>query len=126
MSGAYAYVDLLNAFGKIALGTDFPIEDYKPNKTFYAAVFRQNEKGFPKEGFQSNNALTKQQALLGMTTWAAYAQFDEERLGKLSSGYEADFVISTFDWFDCDKNQVYDWSPWQVVINGQILLDEGC
>lgn len=126
MSGAYAYVDLLHAFGKIALGTDFPIEDYKPNKTFYSAVFRQDENGFPKEGFQTNNALTKQQALLGMTAWAAYAQFDEDRLGVIGSGYQADFVISTFDWFDCDKKQVYDWSPWQVVIKGQILLDKGC
>ena len=118
LSGAYAYQSLLQSYGKVALGTDFPIEDYKPNKTFYAAVYRQDGKGLPAEGFQAQSALTNQQALLGMTTWAAFAQFDENRLGRISNGYEADFVISDLDWFSCNKAEIYAWTPWKVFVHG--------
>jgi len=123
LSGAYAYQDLLKQLGLVALGTDFPIEDYKPNKTFYAAVFRKDKKGFPASGFQNQNALTKKQALLGMTTWAAYAQFDEDRLGQLKAGFQADFVISEEDWFKEDAQDIWSWSPFQVVVNGQVIFD---
>lgn len=121
LAGAYAYQSLLQSYGKVALGTDFPIEDYKPNKTFYAAVYRQDAKGFPTEGFQKQNALTPKQALLGMTTWAAFAQFDESRLGQIANGYEADFVVSNIDWLDCDKAELLPWIPYLVFVKGERL-----
>ena len=59
---AYAYKDLLNAAGMVALGTDFPVEDISPFKTFYAAVFRIVAKAFPAGGFQKENALSRKDA----------------------------------------------------------------
>ena len=63
VKGAYAYNDLLKQNGWLPLGTDFPVEDIDPLKTFYAAVFRKDAKGWPSEGFQTENALTREATL---------------------------------------------------------------
>lgn len=94
---AYAYKKLLNQNGWIALGTDFPVEDINPFKTFYAAVERKDQRGYPGSGFQKENALTRKEALFGMTIWAAKAAFEEKEKGSIEAGKAADFFI-------CDKD----------------------
>jgi predicted amidohydrolase YtcJ len=76
---AYAYKQLLEENSWMPLGTDFPVEDISPFKTFFAAVFRKDAKGYPAEGFQMENAITREQAIRGMTIWAAKAAFEEKR-----------------------------------------------
>jgi predicted amidohydrolase YtcJ len=93
MKGAYAYQQLLQQNGWLPLGTDFPVEDISPFKTFYAAVVRKDAKGFPAEGFQKEATLTREQAIRGMTIWAAKASFLESEVGSLEKGKKADFVI---------------------------------
>ena len=93
VKGAYAYKQLLRQNGWIPLGTDFPVEDISPFKTFYAAVVRKDAKGWPGSGFQMENALTREEALRGMTIWAAKANFEETEKGSLEKGKFADFVI---------------------------------
>lgn len=91
--GAYAYKKLLEQNQWLPLGTDFPVEDISPFKTFYAAVVRKDNKGWPAEGFQVFDALTREEALRGMTIWAAKANFEETEKGSLEKGKFADFVI---------------------------------
>lgn len=93
IKGAYAFKDLLNKYGKIALGTDFPVEFVSPFYTFYAAVARQDLKGYPDEGYQMENALTREETLKGMTIWAAYSNFEEDVKGSIETGKFADFII---------------------------------
>ena len=93
VKGAYAYKQLLEQNGWIPLGTDFPVEDISPFKTFYAAVVRKDAKGWPANGYQMENALTREETLRGMTIWAAKANFEETEKGSLEKGKFADFVI---------------------------------
>ncbi|HYJ38705.1 MAG TPA: amidohydrolase family protein, partial [Chitinophagaceae bacterium] len=93
VKGAYAFKDLMDQNKWIPLGTDFPVEEISPFKTFYAAVIRKDEKGFPAGGFQVENALTREQAIRGMTIWAAKSNFEEKEKGSLEIGKFADFVI---------------------------------
>lgn len=97
IKGAYAYKQLLGQNGWLPLGTDFPVEDISPFKTFYAAVFRQDTKSFPAGGFQMENALTREQTLRGMTVWAAKAAFEEGEKGSLERGKVADFILVDTD-----------------------------
>lgn len=90
---AYAYSDLMKQNGWIPLGTDFPIEEIYPLYTFYAATARKDINGFPAGGFQKENALTRKEALLGITFWPALASFEEKEKGTLEVGKYADFVV---------------------------------
>jgi len=93
LKGGYAFKQLLKQNGWIPLGTDFPVEDISPFKTFLAAVFRKDAKGYPENGFQTENALTREETIRGMTIWAAKAGFLEKEVGSLEPGKKADFIL---------------------------------
>ncbi len=93
VKGAYAYRQLLQANGMVALGTDFPVEQVSPFLTFHSAVARQDLDNYPKDGFQMENALSREETLKGMTIWAAYANFEEHEKGSIEVGKFADFII---------------------------------
>lgn len=106
IKGAYAYNDLLQQNGWLPLGTDFPIEGINPVHTFYAAVVRKDLKGWPENGFQIENALTRQDALKGMTIWAAMSAFEENEKGSLEPGKLADFVVLEKDIMQIKADQI--------------------
>ena len=108
MKGAYAYKQLMDQNGWIPLGTDFPVEDISPFKTFLASVGRVDAKGFPEAGFQMENALTREQTIKGMTIWAAKASFLEKEVGSLEAGKKADFIILAQDLMQVPVNKILD------------------
>lgn len=116
---AYAYKELLNTTGVIALGTDFPVEDISPFKTFFAAVARQDSNNFPEQGFEKQNALSRQQTLRGMTIWAAYANFEENEKGSLEPGKVADFIILDHDLMECDEKEILKTKVEATYVNGE-------
>ena len=121
LKGAYAYKDLLNAYGKVALGTDFPVEKVDPMLTFYAAVARQDLNNYPTDGFQMENALTREETLKGMTIWAAYSNFEEAEKGSIEIGKFADFIIIDQDIMAVDIHKVPDTKILETYINGEKL-----
>jgi len=118
VTGAYAYKTLLNKAGTIALGTDFPVEDVSPFLTFYAAVARQDTSGFPKGGFQMEEALSREETLKGMTIWAAYSNFEEDEKGSIEPGKFADFVIYDKDMMTVPVEEIPTIRAEQTFVNG--------
>ena len=108
MKGAYAYKQLMDQNGWIPLGTDFPVEDISPFKTFLASVGRVDAKGFPEGGFQYENALSREQTIRGMTIWAAKASFLEKEIGSLEASKKADFIILAQDLMQVPVNKILD------------------
>ena len=106
IKGAYAYKELLSQNGWLPLGTDFPVENINPLYTFYAAVTRKDLKGWPEEGFQMENALSREDALKGITIWAAKAAFEENSKGSIEPGKFADFVILNSDIMRCEPDSI--------------------
>ncbi len=120
---SYAYKDLLNANGWIPLGTDFPVEDISAIKTFYAAVFRKDSKGWPGKGFQMENALSREEAIRGMTIWAAKANFEEHEKGSIEKGKFADIVLLDTDLMNADEKDVLKTKVLMTFLNGEKVFD---
>lgn len=118
MKGAYAYQSLLAQSGMIALGTDFPVESVDPISTFYAAVSRKDASGYPEGGFFKEEALSREQALRGMTHWAAYAQFEDHEKGRLLPGYLADFTILSDDLMQAEERNLTQIKATAVFVSG--------
>ena len=106
IKNAYAYQRLLQQNGWVVNGTDFPIEDISPIYTFYAAVARKHLDGTPIEGFQMENALSREQALRSITIWVAKGCFLENHKGSIEVGKDADFVILDRDLMTVAENEI--------------------
>lgn len=119
IKNAYAFKKLLQTNGWIPLGTDFPVEYIEPIKTFYAAVTRQDSKGYPAAGFEMENALSRKEAIYGMTIWAAKSAFEEKEKGSLEKGKAADFIMLDTDLMTCNKNAILQTNVLGTWVNGE-------
>ena len=119
---AYAYNDLLKTNGWIPNGSDFPIESINPIYGYYAAVARKDQKGFPENGFQSENALSREDALRAMTIWAAKSQFQEDEIGSIEVGKQADLVVLDRDLLTSDEASLFETKVLQTVISGETVF----
>lgn len=116
---AYAYQQLLQQNGWMPLGTDFPVEDISTFKTFFAAVIRKDAKGWPANGYQTENALTREEAIRGMTIWAAKSNFEETEKGSLEKGKFADFVILDRDLMKAAENDILQTVVLKTYLGGE-------
>jgi len=119
MKGAYAYKQLLEQNNWLPLGTDFPVEEINPFKTFLAAVVRKDAKGYPEDGFQMENALTREQTIRGMTIWAAKANRMEKEIGSLEVGKKADFIMLDKDLMKVSADSILKVKVIKTYINGE-------
>jgi predicted amidohydrolase YtcJ len=119
ISRAYAYKTLLAYAGRIALGTDFPVEEVNPFLTFYAAVARRDLNGYPEGGYQNTEALSREEALRAMTIWAAWSNFEEREKGSIEHGKWADFVILSDDIMQVATDVLPTVSAESVFIGGK-------
>ncbi|HEY1008205.1 MAG TPA: amidohydrolase family protein, partial [Sphingobacteriaceae bacterium] len=124
LKGAYAYKQLLQQNGWLVLGTDFPVEDIDPMRTFYAAVIRKDAKGYPDGGFQMENALSREEALRGMTIWAAKGNFEEKEKGSIEAGKFADFVILDRDIMTAEGPELLKTRVIKTYVNGEKVYEK--
>ena len=119
LKGGYAFKQLLAQNGWLPLGTDFPVEEINPFKTFLAAVARQDAKGFPAGGFQMENALTREQTIRGMTIWAAKANRMEKQVGSIEVGKKADFILLDKDLMKVPTDSILHVKVLMTYSNGE-------
>ncbi len=117
--GAYAFSRLLEEAGILALGTDFPVEKVSPFLTFYAAVARKDVEGYPEGGYMMDQALTREEALRGMTIWAAYSNFEEGEKGSLEAGKFADFIILDKNIMEVPENEIPELKVIETYLGGK-------
>lgn len=115
---AYAYKQLLRAASSLALGSDFPVEDINPLYQFHAAVARTDKNGKPEGGFQVESALTREEALMGLTRWAAYACFQDDRKGSIEKEKQADFIWLEKDIMKIPLPEIRNTKIRQTWVNG--------
>ncbi|MEM9077641.1 MAG: amidohydrolase [Bacteroidota bacterium] len=118
IKGAYAFKQLLEKSGTVALGTDFPVEQVSPFLTFYASVARKDLENYPDGGFQMEGALSREETLKGMTIWAAHSNFEEDEKGSIEVGKMADFVILSDDIMTISDEKIPELKAEQVFLGG--------
>lgn len=120
ISYAYSYSSLRKSSGGILpLGTDFPVESMNPLHTIYAAISRKSLDKGSKESFQIQEALSREQALIGMTRDAAYASFQEKEVGQIKLGMWANFSIFTSDIMRCPEDSIPKLKVSETWIHGE-------
>ena len=121
IDGAYAFKDLLERSKRVALGTDFPVEKVNPFHTFYSSVERKDLDGYPENGFQMENALTREETLKGMTIWGAYFNFEENEKGSIEIGKSADFIVINQNIMEIDADKIPKTKVLKTFLDGKVV-----
>jgi predicted amidohydrolase YtcJ len=74
-----------------------PVESADPFAGLAAAITREDAEGQPFGGWRPEERVSREQALAGFTTGAAYAAFAEGKFGSLTPGHYADFILIDVD-----------------------------
>ena len=119
--GAYAWRALAPELGRLAFGSDFPVESPDPLQGLFAARTRQDESGVPANGFMPEQRLDGAAALVGFTSGAAYACKQEDRRGRLQAGYACDMTVISVDPVACEPAELLKARVRMTVINGVIV-----
>jgi predicted amidohydrolase YtcJ len=123
VGGAYAWRHLMNAGSIIPGGSDFPVESANPLLGFYAAITRQDAKGFPDGGWYPDQRMTRDEALKSFTKWAAFAAFEEDLRGSLEVGKLADIVILSNDIMHCEPKEILATTVLYTIVGGEIVYE---
>jgi hypothetical protein len=115
---AYAWRAMLEAQVPLAFGSDFPAESPNPLWGLYAARTRQDMAGEPVGGWIPSQKISGSQALRAFTEGAAFASFAERRRGRLTEGFDADFVVFSVDPVDDEPKKLVDATALLTVVRG--------
>ncbi|NNM75969.1 amidohydrolase family protein [Sphingomonas sp. ID1715] len=119
LAGAYAWQSILRAGGKLAFGSDVPVESPNPFSGMAAAITREDPSGQPFGGWQPQERVSREVALAGFTTGAAYAGFADDRIGMLQPGYRADFLLVDADPLESTPAQLRTTKVLETWVGGE-------
>jgi predicted amidohydrolase YtcJ len=118
---AYAWRKVLAAGGRLALGSDFPVESADPRLGLYAAVTRQDLQGRPAGGWLPGERLSRDEALRGFTLDAAWSLFLDQEIGSLVVGKRADLVVFGRDPMRLPEAQMAQAEVDLTLVDGQVV-----
>lgn len=118
---AYAWRSLLDSGARLALGSDFPVEQVNPMLGIHSAVTRQDTEGWPPGGWYPAERLTREEAVRGFTLDAAYSGFMEKSVGSLESGKRADFIVLDQNIFEVEASKIASIKVLQTWLDGELV-----
>ncbi|SCV72959.1 BQ2448_6884 [Microbotryum intermedium] len=124
IKGAYAWASLKTSGSPIALGSDFPVEKVDPMLGIYAATTRKwinGDSPHGTDGWYPSERLSMLDTLRGFTTGAAYAAFQEDKLGSLEKGKEADFTVLDRDLFELEDFEIPEVKMVATIVGGRLF-----
>jgi predicted amidohydrolase YtcJ len=121
--GAYMWSDLIDNGSKIINGTDAPVEPINPLPSFYASVSRKTLQGKPEGGYEPAQKMTREEALLSYTLWAAYGAFMEDEVGSIEVGKRADFTILDKDIMTIHEEEILNTAVSMTIVDGEVVFE---
>jgi predicted amidohydrolase YtcJ len=118
--GAYLWQTFLSQGVPVAGGSDAPVEDIAVLPGLYAAVTRQDAKGWPPGGWHPAERVTIEEALRMFATGAAFAAFEEGDRGTIAPGQRADLTVFTRDVTKIAPAEILATSVSMTVVGGEV------
>jgi len=101
------------------------VEDCNPFACIFSAVTRKERSGKIPAAFFPQECVDVETAVDAYTIGSAYAQFMEDRKGRIREGYLADLVILDQDIFTISADQIQYLRPDLTMVGGKIVYQTG-
>ncbi len=116
IGGAYAWRRMLDEGAVLAFGSDAPVESIDPSHGLWSATTRAGADGEPARGWTPGQKLSTAEAISAFTLGAAKAVHEDEHLGRLAAGYEADLTLWTVEQTPHGER----WKAAGILVDGQL------
>lgn len=120
---SYAFKTMEKLGGYVSYGTDCPVESCNPFPNIYSAVTRKDSKGYPEGGFYPEECVDVYEAIDAYTIGSSYAEFMEDKKGRLKEGYYADLIVLDKDIFTVDEMEIKNILPVLTMVDGKIVYE---
>jgi len=120
-STSYALATMKKLGIKASYGTDSPVESMSPLECIDCAVNRHDvTNGYPAEGFCPSERVDVYTAVDAYTVGSAYAEFAEDRKGRIKPGFFADMTLLDKDIFNIPKKEIRTARVLWTMVGGKI------
>ena len=121
---SYAFGTLLKRGAHLSYGTDCPVESCNPFRNLYTAITRKGVNGEPEGGWYPQECVDRETAIDAYTYESVYAQFLEDRKGRIKEGYYADMVLMSNDIFTCPEKEILDITSELTIVRGEVVYEK--
>ena len=122
--GAYLWKTFLAQGVPVAGGSDAPVEKIDVLPGLYAAVTRQDAKGWPPGGWHPEERVTIEEALAMFSRHAAFAAFEEHERGAIAPGRRADLTVLSRDVTAIAPAEILETKVSLTIVGGRIVFGE--
>jgi predicted amidohydrolase YtcJ len=119
----YAFRSLLDSGARLAFGSDWYVAPPTPMEGIYAAVTRRTLDGKNPGGWVPQQKITVEESLRAYTIDAAYAAFDESKLGSLEPGKLADVVVLRKNLFEVPPEEINAVPIRMTIVGGSVVFE---
>jgi len=116
---SYCFGSMLKKGIRLAAGSDLPIESANPFDGIQVNVTRRDLSGNPPKGWYPEEKMSRLDAVKLHTIYGAYVSKDENRLGSLEVGKDANFVIVSDDVFTVPEDEIKNIKVLETYICGE-------
>ncbi len=118
---AYPFRTLLDKKVMLCFGSDWPVAPLDSLKGIYAAATRASSNKKYPYGFNPDQKITVEEAIICYTLNNAYASFEENIKGSIEPGKLADFAVLNRDILTGDPENIKDAHVSMTVFDGDII-----
>jgi predicted amidohydrolase YtcJ len=111
----------LDTSARLAFGSDWYVAPPTPMEGIYAAVTRRTLDGKHPGGWIPSQKISVEEALRAYTIDAAYAAFDESRLGSIEPEKLADMVVLEQNPFDVQPEKLNAVPISATIVGGKVV-----
>ena len=123
-STSYAFGTMNRLHMHVAYGSDCPVETLNPLKGIACAVLRTDPDDKTGTAFFPEERVDVYDAVDSYTLGSAYANFDEDRMGRIYPGYLADMVLMDRDIFAIPAEEIGDAQVLFTMVGGETVYQK--